>query len=148
MQNSAFQTLVDILLVEDNPAHVYIMQRVLEQSRLRKTLHTVKSGEEALRFLRREPPYEQAPRPKLILLDLYLPKMSGLDVLKTLNQDEALRSIPVIMLTNSEAEEDVLAAYDERARAYITKPADTGAFETVIQVIESFWLNTAQLPAD
>ena len=79
MPNPAFRTLIDILLVEDNPAHVYIMQRALEQSRLRKTVHVAESGEQALSFLRRQPPYEQAPRPQLILLDLYLPEMSGLE---------------------------------------------------------------------
>jgi len=148
MPDPAFQTVVDILLVEDNPAHSYIMQRVLEESRLRKAVHVVGSGEEALRFLQRDFPYEQAPRPKLILLDLYLPNMSGLQVLKALNADETLRSIPVLMLTNSEAEEDVLAAYDERVRAFITKPGNIEELETIIHTIEAFWLKTAQLPSE
>jgi len=148
MPESAFRTPVDILLVEDNSNHVLLLRRVLEQSRMRTTIHAVKTGEDALRFLRREAPYEQVRRPQLILLDLYLPGLEGLAVLKTLNQDPALRAIPVVILTTSAVPEDVLAAYDEGARAFITKPVDVEAFETVVQAIEAFWLKTAQLPVD
>ncbi len=148
MPESAFRTPVDILLVEDNTNHVLLLRRVLEESRMRTTIHVAESGEDALRFLRREPPHEQARRPQLILLDLYLPGLEGLAVLKTLNQDPALRSIPVLILTTSDVPEDVVAAYDEGARAFITKPTDLEVFETVVQSIEAFWLKIAQLPVD
>ena len=148
MPDAAFRTPVDILLVEDNPNDALLLERVLEGSRLRKTIHLVASGEEALRFLHRETPYEQAPRPRLVLLDLYLPGLSGLDVLRAMQQDPLLRAIPVVMLTVSGVREDVLAAYDEGARAFITKPGDPVEFEVVIQAIDAFWLETAQLPAD
>ncbi len=148
MPEAAFRTPVDILLVEDNPNDALLLERVLEGSRLRKTIHLVASGEEALRFLHRETPYEQAPRPRLVLLDLYLPGLSGLDVLRAMQQDLLLRAIPVVMLTVSGVREDVLAAYDEGARAFITKPGDPVEFEVVIQAIDAFWLETAQLPAD
>ena len=148
MPESAFHTPVDILLVEDNSDHVLILRRVLEKSRMRTTIHVVENGEDALRLLRREPPYEQVRRPQLILLDLYLPGLEGLAVLKALNQDPALRAIPVLILTTSAIPEDVVAAYDEGARAFITKPTDLAAFETVVESIEAFWLKVAQLPVD
>ena len=110
MPEAAFRTPIDILLVEDNPNDALLLERVLEGSRLRKTIHLVASGEEALRFLRRESPYEQAPRPRLVLLDLYLPGLSGLDVLRAMQQDPLLRAIPVVVLTVSGVREDVLAA--------------------------------------
>ncbi len=148
MPEAAFRTPVDILLVEDNPNDALLLERVLEGSRLRKTIHVVASGEEALRFLHRETPYEQAPRPRFVLLDLHLPGLSGLDVLRAMQQDPLLRAIPVVMLTVSSVREDILAAYDEGARAFITKPGDLVEFEVVIQAIDAFWLETAQLPAD
>ena len=148
MPEAAFRTPVDILLVEDNPNHVLLLERVLEGSHLRKTIHVVASGDEALRFLRRECPYQQAPRPRLVLLDLYLPDRSGLDVLKAIHQDPLLRAIPVVILTASGVPEDIVASYDEGARAFITKPGDPDEFEAVIQAIDAFWLKTAQLPAD
>lgn len=148
MRDATSRTPVDILLIEDNPEHVYLLKRVLAQSRMRKTIHVVDSGEDALHFLRREGAHTQAPRPHLILLDLYLPRMQGLDVLKQLNQDPALRAIPVIILTGSTVPEDVLAAYDDGARAFITKPNTIEAFESVVQAIEAFWLATAKLPED
>jgi len=148
MPEAAFRTPVNILLVEDNPNDALLLERVLEGSRLRKTIHVVASGEEALRFLHRETPYEQAPRPRLVLLDLHLPGLSGLDVLRAMQQDPLLRAIPVVMLTVSSVREDVLAAYDEGARAFITKPGDPVEFEVVIQAIDAFWLETAQLPVD
>lgn len=148
MSKSAFLTSVTILLVEDDPEDVHILKKVLERSRLRKTLYVVENGEDALRFLRREPPYEEVPRPKMILLDLRLPDISGLDVLRQLKNDPLLRPIPVIVLTNSDDHNDLVAAYDERARAFITKPADRRDFEKVIETIEAFWLTIAKLPTD
>lgn len=148
MSKSAFLTSITILLVEDDPEDVHILKKVLERSRLRKTLHVVESGEDALRFLRREAPYEDVPRPKLILLDLRLPDMSGLEVLRQIKDDPLLRPIPVIVLTNSSEHSDLVEAYDERARAFITKPADRNDFESVIETIEAFWLTIAKLPTD
>ncbi len=146
MREAAFRNAVHLLLVDGDPEDVALLRSVLEHSRLLKTLHVVESGEEALRFLRRQPPYEQAPRPKLILLDLRLPGISGLDVLKALKKDAALRPIPVLILAVSNDEDELLAAYDERACAFIPTPPDRDAFETAIRGIEAFWLETAQLP--
>ena len=148
MNKSAFLTSITILLVEDDPEDVHILKKVLERSRLRKTLHVVESGEDALRFLGRETPFEDAPRPKMILLDLRLPDMSGLDVLRHIKEDPMLRPIPVIVLTNSTEHRDLVDAYDERARAFITKPANREDFEKVIETIETFWLTIAKLPTD
>lgn len=148
MSKSAFLTSITILLVEDDPEDVHILKKVLERSRLRKTLFVVESGEDALRFLRREAPYDEVPRPKMVLLDLRLPDISGLEVLKQIKKDPLLRPIPVIVLTNSNDHKDLVEAYDERARAFITKPADRGDFEKVIETIEAFWLTIAKLPTD
>lgn len=148
MPDATLRTPVDILLVEDNPSDALLLERVLEESRLRTTIHMVTCGEAALRFLRREPPYEQAPRPRLILLDLNLPGLSGLDVLRAVQEDPLLRAIPVVVLTVSGARKDIFAAYDEGARAFITKPGDPCKFERVIQAIDAFWLETAELPVE
>ncbi len=137
---------VHLLLVEDDPDDVYLLRSVLGRSRLRENVHVVGTGEDALRFLRRQPPYQQAPRPRLVLLDLHLPGISGLDVLRVMRHDADLRPIPVVILTASASHDDMLAAYDERARAFITKPGDRDAFEAVVQRFEAFWLETAQLP--
>ena len=148
MPDAALRTPIDILLVEDNRSDVLLLERVLEGSRLRKKIHVMASGEEALRFLRRECPYQQAPRPRLVLLDLYLPDLSGIEVLRAIQQDPSLRAIPVVILTVSGMQEDVVSAYDEGARAFITKPGDPDEFRVVIEAIDAFWLETAQLPAD
>lgn len=140
--------IVNILLVDDNPDDVQLLRRVLERNGRRKTLHVVDSGEEALRFLRRKEPFLRAPRPKLMLLDLRLPGISGLDVLRAMNQDEALRPIPVVIFTNTVEHDEMLAAYDERARAFITKPEDRSEFEACVEHIKAFWLHVAQLPTD
>lgn len=148
MREAAIRNAVHILLVDDNADDVRILRRVMEGSQSRRTLHVVESGEEALQFLRRLPPYQQAPRPKLILLDLRLPGISGLDVLKRVKKDPAIRSIPVVIVANSEDEADLVAAYDERACAFVPRPEDRDAFEVVAKHIEAFWLQTAQLPMD
>jgi CheY-like chemotaxis protein len=148
MSKSAFLTSITILLVEDDPEDVHILKKVLERSRLRKTLHVVANGEDALRFLRREPPYKEAPRPKLILLDLRLPGISGIEVLKEIKDDALLRPIPVIVLSNSANHDDLKDAYDERARAFVHKPVNRDDFESVIETIEAFWLTIAKLPTD
>ena len=139
---------VNILLVDDKPEDVTKTRRVLDRGAHRGKLHVVESGEEALLFLRREEPFLMAPRPKLVLLDLDLPGISGLDVLREMNQDDLLRPIPVIIFTSIVEPDELLAAYDERARAFITKPEDPGEFESCVEHIEAFWLNIAQLPTN
>ena len=148
MQDISFQPSVDILLVDDDPDDVLLFRTVLERSRLRKNLHVVGTGEDALRFLRREPPYGVAPRPRLVLVDLYLPGISGLDVLKAMRRDPGLRPIPAIVLSSSNDPDDMLAAYDEGAQAFITKPGSRAEFEAVVERLEAFWLETAQLPGE
>ncbi|MDX1547517.1 MAG: response regulator [Rhodothermales bacterium] len=139
---------IDILLVEDNPEDVFLMRRALERSRIRKRLHVVEDGEDALRFLHREAPHAEAPRPRLVLLDLFLPGMSGLEVLHRMNEDPALRSIPVIVVTVAEDLPTLLNAYDARARAYVGKPTTSEGYDRLFERIEAFWFETARLPAD
>lgn len=136
----------DVLLVEDNPDDIYFIEEAFERSTIRKTLHAVRDAEEALAFLRREPPHENAPRPHLILLDLKLPKMPGMDFLRRIKEDDDLRSIPVVVLTTSDSAEEAAASYDLLATSFITKPKDLDDFERVIQMLEQFWLSTVQLP--
>ncbi|HMB91927.1 MAG TPA: response regulator [Rhodothermales bacterium] len=136
-----------ILLIEDNTDDIYFIENALQKSDRKHELHTVKDGVEALKYLRREPPYEKSRRPSLILLDLKMPKMSGLEVLKHIKEDENLRPIPVVVLTTSDADGDAAASYDLQATAFITKPKDLDAFAGVIERIEKFWLGVAQLPS-
>ena len=138
--------LAVVLLVEDNPDDVFFMRTALEDGPARKQLHIVRDGAEALAFLRREPPHEQAPRPHLIILDLKLPKLSGIDVLDVIKSDASLRSIPVVVLTVSDTTEDALASYDRFATSVITKPQDLDDFKKVMHTLEAFWLQTVQLP--
>lgn len=138
--------IVQILLVEDNPGDVVLTARTLERSRLANTLHVVRDGETALDFLHRRGPYSDAPRPALVLLDVNLPRMSGLEVLRAIKTSESLSTIPVVMLTSSEAETDVEQAYRAGANAYLTKGFGLEGFVDVIQQFESFWLAVVQLP--
>ena len=137
---------VEILLVEDNPADVDLTRETLEFAKIRNRLHAVSDGVEALAFLRREPPHEDAVRPDLILLDLNLPRMDGREVLQALKGDASLRSIPVVVLTSSDAEKDVLKSYDLGANCYITKPVDLDQFADVVRSIEDFWFVVVKLP--
>lgn len=136
-----------ILLIEDNADDIYFIESAFQKSQRTHELHTVKDGVEALKYLHREPPYEKSRRPSLILLDLKMPKMSGLEVLKHIKEDESLRPIPVVVLTTSDADGDAAASYDLQATAFITKPKDLDAFAGVIERIEKFWLGVAQLPS-
>ncbi len=138
---------VEILLVEDSPGDVQLTIEALRDAEVHNHLHVTTDGEEALRFLRREPPYADAPRPDLVLLDLNLPKKSGREVLAEVKADPVLRRIPVVVLSTSESREDVLAAYDLSANCYVTKPVDLDQFLDVIRAIDSFWLVLAKLPA-
>ncbi|HEX9939680.1 MAG TPA: response regulator [Longimicrobium sp.] len=137
---------VELLLVEDNPGDVELTREALAEARVRNRLAVVSDGVEALRFLRREGPHAGSPRPDLILLDLNLPRMDGREVLAAIKRDPALRRIPVVVLTTSEAERDIVEAYQLHANAYIVKPVDLDQFLGVVRSIESFWLAVVKLP--
>jgi chemotaxis family two-component system response regulator Rcp1 len=135
-----------VLLVEDDPGDVMIAQEALKASRLTSTLTVVPDGVEAIKYLRRENGYVDAPRPDLILLDLNLPRKSGHEVLAEVKADPALRKIPVVVLTTSGAAEDVVRSYDLHANVFVTKPVDFDHFTEVIKQIDDFFLTVAQLP--
>ena len=137
---------IEILLVEDNPGDIRLTQEALRDAKVRNDLHVTQNGLEALRFLRREEQYAQAPRPDLILLDLNLPVKDGMEALSEIKVDEDLRTIPVVILTTSQAEEDILKAYNLNANCYVTKPVDLGQFVEVVKAIEDFWLTIVKLP--
>lgn len=139
-------TPVEILLVEDNPGDVRLTQEALKDAKVKNNLSVVVNGADALAFLKREGDYIQAPQPDLILLDLNLPVKSGMEVLKEIKADGAFRSIPVVILTTSEAEEDILKAYNLNANCYVTKPLDINQFVKVVKSIEDFWLTIVKLP--
>ncbi|HTI20053.1 MAG TPA: response regulator [Kutzneria sp.] len=138
--------VVDVLLVEDDPGDVLMTREAFEHHKLRNNLHVVADGVEALRFLRREGEHADAPRPGLVLLDLNLPRKDGREVLAEIKSDESLRSIPVVVLTTSEAEEDILRSYDLHANAYVTKPVDFDRFIDVIRQIDDFFVTVVKLP--
>jgi len=137
---------IEILMVEDNPGDIRLAVEALKEGKVRNRMHTVGDGEEALAFLRREKPYAEAPRPDLILLDLNLPKKTGQEVLAEIKEDPDLRRIPVVILTVSEAEADILKTYNLHANCYITKPVDLERFIEVVKSIENFWLTVVMLP--
>jgi CheY-like chemotaxis protein len=137
---------IDILLVEDDPGDVLMTREAFEHHKIRNALHVASDGVEALRFLRREGAFADAPRPGLILLDLNLPRKDGREVLGEIKQDPALRTIPVVVLTTSESEEDILRSYDLHANAYVTKPVDFEKFVEVVRQIDDFWVTVVQLP--
>ncbi|HEV7979893.1 response regulator [Amycolatopsis sp.] len=142
----ALMTPIDILLVEDDPGDVLMTQEAFEHHKIRNSLHVVSDGVEALQFLRGEAPFEGRPRPGLILLDLNLPKKDGRQVLAEIKVEPALRSIPVVVLTTSEAEEDILRSYDLHANAYVTKPVDFERFVEVVRQIDEFFVTVVKLP--
>ncbi len=139
---------IDILLVEDNPGDAELTREALAGSKLLSRLHVVRDGVEALSFLRQEGDYAQAPRPDLVLLDLNLPRKDGRAVLKEIKADPSLRLIPVVVLTSSQAEQDVARAYELNANCYVTKPVGLEQFLTIVQSIEQFWLTVVKLPRD
>ncbi len=139
-------TPIEILLVEDSPGDVRLTQEALKDGKVRNHLHVVSDGVEAEQFLHRQGPFADAPRPDLILLDLNLPRKDGRELLGEIKTDPALRRIPVVVLTTSSAEEDILRSYDLHANSYITKPVDLDQFMNVIRQIEGFWLTVVQLP--
>jgi chemotaxis family two-component system response regulator Rcp1 len=139
---------VDILLVEDNPGDVRLTQEAFREGKVRNRLSVVGDGVEVMSFLRRQKGHEKAPRPDLILLDLNLPRKDGREVLAELKDDPDLKRIPVVVLTTSKAEEDVLRTYNLHANCYITKPVDFGQLMTVVKAIDDFWLTVVRLPAN
>jgi len=138
---------IDILLIEDNPGDARLLREALEECRMDHRLEVVTDGVEALRYLRREEPYSRGFWPDLILLDLNLPRKDGREVLKEIKTDAVLRRIPVMILSTSEAEADILTAYDCHANCYICKPLDLEAFFEVAESIRRFWVDTVKLPA-
>jgi chemotaxis family two-component system response regulator Rcp1 len=137
---------VEILLVEDNPADVRLTQEALKEGKVFNNLHWSKDGVEALEFLRRQGKHAGVPRPDIILLDLNLPKKDGREVLEEIKRDETLKRIPVVVLTTSKAEEDVLRTYNLHANCYVTKPVDLEKFMVVVKSIDIFWLTVVTLP--
>lgn len=146
MESRVISHPIDILLVEDNPGDVRLTIETLKEDKLQNNLHVVKDGIEAMAFLHQEGEYADAPRPDLILLDLNLPKKDGREVLEEIKADESLMRIPVVILTTSQAEEDILKTYELHANCYITKPVNLEQFAKVVRSIEQFWLTIVRLP--
>jgi len=139
--------VIDVLLVEDDEGDVLMTKEAFEYHKIRNRLHVVSDGDQALQFLRRTGPFAEAPRPGLILLDVNLPRRSGLEVLAELKRDPELLVIPVVMLTTSRAEEDILRSYSLHANAFVTKPVDFEHFIDAIRQIDNFFLTLVCLPA-
>ncbi len=138
--------MIQILLVEDDPGDVLITREAFAENKVRNELSVVSDGESAMRFLRREGEFAAAPRPDLILLDLNLPRKAGHEVLEEVKSDADLQRIPVVVLTTSDAEEDVLRSYELHANAYVTKPVDFDRFLTVVRQIDDFFVTVVKLP--
>ena len=139
---------VKILLVEDNPGDVRLTEEAFKENKVCNRLNVARDGLEAIAFLRRAGEHADAPRPDLILLDLNLPKKDGREVLAEIKQDPSLKSIPVVILTTSKAEEDIIKSYHLHANCYITKPVDLEQFITVVKSIQDFWLTIVKLPSE
>lgn len=139
---------IRILLVEDNPGDVRLTKEALKEAKVRNQLSVVEDGVAAMNFLRREAEYADAERPDLILLDLNLPKKDGREVLEEIKQDPALKRIPIVVLTTSRAEQDILQSYDLHANCYVTKPVDLDQFINIVKSIEDFWLTIVRLPSE
>jgi CheY-like chemotaxis protein len=146
MINTGSGKPIEILLVEDNPDDAFMTMEGLREGKIQNKVHLAQDGVEALRLLRRQGPGPAIPRPDLILLDLSLPRLGGLEVLAEIKEDAELRRIPVVILTGSKREEDVLKAYNNHANCYVTKPLDIDQFLGVIRKIEDFWLTIVRLP--
>jgi chemotaxis family two-component system response regulator Rcp1 len=138
--------LVHILLVEDSPEDVLLTREALKDAKVANELHVAEDGEQAMAFLRREGQYREAPRPDLVLLDLNLPRKHGREVLSEIKEDPSLRRVPVVILTTSTSDEDILTAYDRHVNAYVRKPVDLDRLVEVVLSIEHFWLGIISLP--
>ncbi len=139
---------IELLLVEDNPGDVQLTQIALEDSKISVNLNVVSDGVEAMAFLRKQENYTQVPTPDIILLDLNLPRKDGREVLAEIKADQILKRIPVVVLTTSGAEEDILKAYNLSANCYITKPVDFDQFVKIVHSIENFWFTVVKLPPE
>jgi two-component system, chemotaxis family, response regulator Rcp1 len=137
---------VQILIVEDNPADARLVREVMRDSKIMNEIHWVPDGVEALAFLRKQGKYTTVPRPSLIFLDLNMPRKDGREVLREIKADPVFRSIPVVVMTSSQAEEDIARAYDQHANCYVRKPIDFQQFHEVVKALESFWFATVELP--
>ncbi len=137
---------IEVLLIEDSPGDVRLTKEALKEGKILNNLHVVNDGVEAMIFLKKEEKYQSSPTPDLILLDLNMPKKDGREVLAEIKADTKLKSIPVVILTTSSAEEDILKSYDLHANCYITKPVDLDQFIKVVKSINDFWLNIVKLP--
>jgi chemotaxis family two-component system response regulator Rcp1 len=147
-KGEAFGDPIEILLVEDNPGDVRLTREALRDGKIYNNLYVVRDGVEAMAFLHKTGQYARAPRPDLILLDLNLPRKDGHEVLAEVKTDESLRRIPVVILTTSQAEEDIIKTYDLHVNCYITKPVDLDQFVKIVKSIEDFWLTIVKLPAE
>ena len=147
IKNEGIGRPIEILFVEDDPGDVDLTLEVLNQSKIKINFHVVNDGVKAIEYLRKEGEYTNAPRPNLILLDLNLPRKDGRDVLAEIKADGDLRRIPVVVLTTSRSEADILKSYDHNANCYITKPVDLNQFIKVVKYIEDFWLTIVKLPS-
>ena len=139
---------IEILLVEDNPGDVLLTEEAFSEAKIWNNLHVAQDGEEALAYLNREAGFEKSVRPDLILLDLNLPKIDGREVLDKIKSSESLKRIPVVVLTSSEAEQDIIKTYDLHANSYVVKPIDLEQFVRVVNAVESFWFSVVTLPAE
>ena len=139
---------IEILLVEDSPGDQRLTMEALKEGKINNTLYIVEDGEEAIAFLNKEEPFTNVPKPDLILLDLNLPKMNGQEVLEIIKADEKLKRIPVVILTTSQADQDILNAYNLNANCYITKPVDFDQFSHVVKKIQEFWFTIVRLPEE
>lgn len=137
---------VEILLVEDNEGDVFLTKKAFEKARIANMIEVAKDGEQAINLLKTTEPYEKISQPDLIFLDMNLPKKDGKQVLQEVKQDPTLRHIPIVVLTSSKAEQDVLKSYDLQANAYIVKPIDLQQFYDVVTATENFWFNVVTLP--
>jgi len=139
---------IEILLVEDSPGDQRLTMEALKEGKINNNLYIVEDGEEAIAFLKKEAPFTSVPKPDLILLDLNLPKMNGQEVLEIIKADEDLKRIPVVILTTSQSDEDILNAYNLNANCYITKPVDFDQFIHVVNKIQEFWFTIVKLPEE
>lgn len=142
------QEEIEILLVEDNPGDVKLTEKAFENANLLNNLHVVMDGQSAVDFLYQRGEYEDKPRPDLVLLDLNLPKLNGDEVLERIKEDEELRRVPVVMLTSSEAEEDIISTYNLHANAYMNKPVEFSGFIDVVKKVEGFWFSVVKYPPE
>jgi len=148
MSSHSNGSLVEILLVEDNPGDVRLTKEAMKEGKMRDNLSVARDGVEAMAFLRQEGQYADAPRPDVVLLDLNLPKKDGRAVLAEIKADPDLKRIPVVILTSSKADEDVLNSYDLHANCYVTKPGDLEQFIEVVKSVEGFWVQIVKLPKE